>query len=83
MSELEQDPLFMTAPLEGLCPSPMHLMSEEELRAYVVKIRQLRTSHQSFRAEMSKVKEKVDTSILDEFTSKPAPKKKVLDEFSL
>ena len=75
------DLTFDTAPLEGLCPQPLHLMTEEQMREWVVKIQQLRTSHQTYKATMERRNE---PKTLSEFSVDPeSKKKKVLDEFSL
>jgi len=52
-NEQNQTPHWTTspeAPLEGLIEKPVHLMSEEELRAHVVEIQSLRTSSQKLQA---------------------------------
>jgi hypothetical protein len=48
---------FMTAPLEGLCPHPVHLMTEEEVRNHVMKNQQYRQSYQTFKAEVERNEE--------------------------
>lgn len=45
---------FLTAPLEGLCLTPMHLMTEEEKRQKVIEIQQMRQSFQTFKAKVEK-----------------------------
>jgi hypothetical protein len=52
---LKEDDDFNTAPLSGLCPSPWHLMSLEEKRAHVTRIRQMRQSFQVFKSEVEEV----------------------------
>jgi hypothetical protein len=67
-SEVED---FLTAPLEGLCPRPMHLMTESELREYVLKVRNHRQSYQSYKAAV----EASEAPVLDKVTkSRPKPK---------
>lgn len=46
----EQNPFQTEAPLLGLCPKPMHLMSSEEKRNHLAKIRNMRTNFSSWRA---------------------------------
>ena len=43
---------FLSEPLSGLEPKPGHLMTESELREYVVMVRNLRQSYQSFKADV-------------------------------
>lgn len=51
-AELETDP--NTDPLVGLCPTPLHLMTEEEKRIRVVYLQQMRQSFQTFKSEMER-----------------------------
>jgi len=44
---------FTEAPLVGLCPKPMHEMSEQELREFVTFVRQNRQSVQTFKANVN------------------------------
>ena len=76
----------MTDPLLGLCPRPLHLMTEQELRNQVMEFQQLRTSHQTFKAKMESHRptEKRSQEVLSEFEVEPKAKsKKVIDEFVL
>jgi len=85
-SEVVETEEFMTAPLEGLCQQPLHLMTEEQMREWVTRIQMLRTSHQTYRAAMTKQKsEKKEPSneVLSEFVVEPPKKKKILDDFVL
>ena len=50
---------FLTAPLMGLCPKPLHLMTEEERKNHVLMLRQLQQSAQTFKAELEKKEEEV------------------------
>jgi hypothetical protein len=51
--EYESD--FLTEPLVGLCPTPSHLMTEEQRREYVVYLRTLRQSYQTYKAEVERL----------------------------
>ena len=44
---------FTEAPLVGICPKPMHEMSDSELREFVTFVRQNRQSVQTFRASVN------------------------------
>lgn len=55
-------------PLESLIPRPMHLMSEEELRAFVIEMNTLRDSSQARQAFFrGKVEKEVKPTLFDEF----------------
>ena len=60
--------MSLEAPLEGLLEKPMHLMTQEELRAHVARLHELRTSSQAFQAAI-RVK------------STPEPKPSLFDQF--
>ena len=61
----------MTDPLESLCPCPVDKMTREQLLEYVVKLRNYRQTHQTFKADVeslgktSKTKREVVKKVVD------------------
>lgn len=53
------EPGFLEAPLAGLCTKPMHEMTEEERRAKVMEIRELRANKARFNNRVKEPTEKV------------------------
>src|SRR5437899_4246650 len=50
---------FLTAPLMGICPTPLHLLSDTERKNQVLLLRQLRQSAQTYKAELERKEEEV------------------------
>ena len=65
------DEIFMTDPLESLCSCPVDKMTREQLLEYVVKLRNYRQTHQTFKADVeslektSKTKREVVKKVVD------------------
>lgn len=58
----------LEAPLEGLLAKPLHLMSEEELRAQAQRLRELRESTQTLMAAFRRgTTKEPKASVFDEF----------------
>ena len=51
------------APLFGLCPKPVHTMSDQEKRQHLAKIRNLRTNFASWRAGLSSESNDKDSTV--------------------
>ena len=50
------------APLLGLCPKPVHLMTDDEKRKHLAKIRNLRSNFAGWRSQVANGGEKADVT---------------------
>ena len=57
-----QETFTSEAPLFGLCPKPVHLMTDEEKRNHLAKVRNLRSNFAGWRAGVASGGEKADTT---------------------
>ncbi len=80
-NEVEGQEDFLTEPLTGLEPKPRHLMTEAELREYVVEVHNLRQSFQSFKANVEARAESKSPKAKKAKVEDKAALSKLLEEF--
>jgi len=80
-NEVEGQEDFLTEPLTGLEPKPKHLMTESEMREYVVQVHNLRQSYQSFKADVEKKAESRSPKAKEKSMKDKVALNKLLEEF--
>jgi len=77
------NPLSPEAPLLQMLGTPLHLLSPNELSAFVSNLRASRTTAQTFDAKLRAESEVIDEKVFNKVKKASKPKKDLLAEFDL